>query len=154
VVPPVVYDDSRAAVWEHVVMREGGQMKMKIGRGLLGLLGVAALAACASSPPASMAPAAGSADASKAPASADESKAPADAIPGNARRVVRNGTEYFCVSETITGSRVQTAELCRTREQWITTAQNARDTVYRLQQQGTQTVPSAGPGDRRSPAAQ
>lgn len=51
-------------------------------------------------------------------------------VDGNEyRTVVRDGQEYLCRTEAVTGSRVSTRETCRTRRQ----IEQAQDDVRRMQ---------------------
>lgn len=67
---------------------------------------------------------------------------------GNRRKVVRNGTEYYCSREETTGSRVKVVESCLTKEQLdqrIASGQELIDDLMR--------VPGEMPGDFSGGAA-
>jgi hypothetical protein len=109
-------------------------MKGQIGRGFLVVLGVAALAACAASaPPVSPPRPAYTSESDPGNIAPDKSKVDDNAIPGGARRVVKNDTEYFCVTETLTGSRTIKSETCRTRAQWAAVQDKSRDMMFKVQ---------------------
>jgi hypothetical protein len=109
-------------------------MKRQIGRGFFVVLGVAALAACASSaPPVSSQGPAYTSESNSGNIAPDKSKISDNVIPGDARRVVRNDTEYFCVTERVTGSRTVKADTCRTRAEWAAVQDKSRDMIYKVQ---------------------
>jgi hypothetical protein len=65
-------------------------------------------------------------------------------VGGSQYRVVqRDGEEYLCRNETVTGSRVSTTEVCRTRRQ----IEEAQEDVRRLQTPAFDVdVPDGAPG--------
>jgi len=96
-------------------------------RGLVFVMAAASvLAACASKGPAnptSMAPASASAPAAAAPAPKPGGN-PAD---GYKRVVKKNGQEYFCRKEGVTGSRTQIIETCLTQAQLTTLRESSQE---------------------------
>lgn len=85
-----------------------------IGRGLLLVVGAAALVACASHGPVS------STGTSAAGGSAPGATAPdtgATPVPKGYRRVMKNGGEYFCRMQAVSGSHVQKTEVCLTQDE-------------------------------------
>lgn len=59
------------------------------------------------------------------------------------RTVVRNGQEYFCRTEAVTGSRVSTSETCLTRQQM----EQSQEDVRRMQTPISEPdVPNSQPG--------
>ena len=112
------------------------------------------LVACASQAPVSpsapaLAPATPAADADAAPAAA----VPGDRknVPGNARRVVRKGVEYFCTRDTNTGSRLAATETCLTDAQWK--VRRERDQELLRQQQAHVGDQGSGASVSRSPTS-
>jgi hypothetical protein len=86
----------------------------QISRGLLLVVGAAALVACASHGPVNStgtAAASGGAPAATAP----DTGAPA--VPKGYRRVMKNGGEYFCRMQAVSGSHVQKTEVCLTQDE-------------------------------------
>jgi hypothetical protein len=90
----------------------------QIRKGFLLLVGASALAACASHAPvnsAGTASASGSAPVATAPvATADAGK---PVVPKGYRLVVKNGNEYFCRMQAVTGSHALKTEICLTQDQ-------------------------------------
>jgi hypothetical protein len=83
-----------------------------IGRGLLLVVGAAALVACAAHGPVnSTGTAGGSAPGATAP---DTGGTP---VPKGYRRVMKNGGEYFCRMQAVSGSHVQKTEVCLTQDE-------------------------------------
>lgn len=90
---------------------------MQITTGLLVVACAAALAACASKPPAN----------STAPAAANASTPAATHVHKGYRRVVKGGTEYFCRTQGVTGSHTLKNEVCLTQDEL--TAEHNRSTT-------------------------
>jgi hypothetical protein len=91
-------------------------MKTTALGGLFGLASALVLAACAAQRPASpAAPATAAASAASPTAAVPGTKKNA---PGNARRVMKQGVEYFCARDVETGSRLASTETCLTDAQW------------------------------------
>ena len=85
----------------------------QISRGLLLVVGATALVACASHGPVNStgtAAASGGAPAATAP---DTGATP---VPKGYRRVLKNGGEYFCRMQAVSGSHVQKTEVCLTQD--------------------------------------
>jgi hypothetical protein len=86
----------------------------QISRGLLLVAGAVALVACASKAPVNStatAAASGGAPAATAP---DTGATP---VPKGYRRVMKNGGEYFCRMQAVSGSHVQKTEICLTQDE-------------------------------------
>jgi len=49
------------------------------------------------------------------------------------RRIVKNGTEYFCRREAITGSRTETQQTCLTQAQMDRAQNDSQDMIRRLE---------------------
>jgi hypothetical protein len=96
------------------------------------------MAGCAANPPAATtaprAPVAAAAPAVSAAATAKPAAAPKGVRAGSAyRRVVKNGTEYFCRRESMTGSRTEVQETCLTQAQLDKVQNDSQDLVRRLE---------------------
>ena len=86
----------------------------QISRGLLLVVGAAALVACASKSPVNST---GTTAASASAADATASDAGKPAVPKGYRRVLKNGGEYFCRMQAVSGSHVQKTEVCLTQDE-------------------------------------
>jgi hypothetical protein len=84
---------------------------------LLLVAGTLALAACASNGPAKSVGTASAGGGAAAKTGAAAPDASSSAVPTGYRRVVRKGDEYFCRTESVTGSRAHKKELCFTRDE-------------------------------------
>ena len=109
-------------------------MKAQVRTRIIVIAVTSVLAACASKAPVSP-PAVASASASSAPATAaaepNKGRNPAD----NYRRVVKkNGLEYFCRKEGVTGSRTQVIETCLTQAQLTLLRENSQEFTRRVQE--------------------
>ncbi|MET0281086.1 MAG: hypothetical protein ABW278_08180 [Steroidobacteraceae bacterium] len=49
------------------------------------------------------------------------------------RSVTRNGEEFFCRNEAVTGSRLEVHEVCLTRKQMDATRDHTQDEIRRMQ---------------------
>ena len=70
------------------------------------------------------------------------------------RKVTKNGVEYFCSRETLTGSRTDTQVRCLTAEQLAAVREGAQDMLRRQQAHVGAVDPSANPGGAPYSAAQ
>jgi hypothetical protein len=70
------------------------------------------------------------------------------------RKVTKNGVDYFCSRETLTGSRTDTQVRCLTAEQLAAIREGAQDMLRRQQSHVGQVDPSANPGGAPYSAAQ
>jgi hypothetical protein len=91
---------------------------MQIRSGFLLVACASALAACASKPPVN----------STAPVAANATAPEASSVPKGYRRVVKQGTEYFCRMQAVTGSHTLKTEVCLTRDE-LDAERNHRVTV-------------------------
>jgi hypothetical protein len=107
---------------------------------------LAALAACAGQPqnPAPTAAAASSGTASNTGKDLAGSKS--SNVPFGYTLVVRNGTEYFCHRENVTGSRMEKHETCLTQAQIDAQREAGVDFTQQVQEMGTRTPPTSTPG--------
>lgn len=106
---------------------------------------VSVLAACAAQPQAGSAPAASAAPAAVALTSGQAATSDSKKLPTSGyRRVVKDGTEYFCKRETATGSRTQVFDQCLTEAQLTAMRDGSQDFVRR-QQQHVGDAPQPGP---------
>src|SRR5690349_14195220 len=66
-------------------------------------------------------------------------------VPSGYRAVVKNGVEYYCTKEPVTGSRTETFERCLTEAQMIALREGGQDFLRRQQSRpGDQMQPSNG----------
>ena len=116
-------------------------MKNKGIGGLFIIAAATVLAACASQAPVSPAGSAATAGAG-APSTAALAS---NKTPSGHRRVVRNGVEYFCAREGVTGSRTETFERCLTQAQLTALREKDQDFLRRQQNHvGEQFTPTQG----------
>jgi len=117
-------------------------MGQQINGKIFMFVAAAVLAGCAANPPAGTtaprAPVAAAAPAPAASAAATATAKPAAAAKGikagsGYRRVVKNGTEYFCRREGMTGSRTEVQETCLTQAQLEKVQNDSQDLVRRLE---------------------
>ena len=85
-----------------------------IGRGFLLVAGAAALVACAAQGPVKST---GTAAASGSTPGATAPDTGATPVPKGYRRVMKNGGEYFCRMQAVSGSHVQKTEVCLTQDE-------------------------------------
>lgn len=123
-------------------------MKGQVRGGIL-IIAASALAACASKAPVDPAPKDSGATLASPTAAAPSDTAPTGSTPAEAsataaddksiasrrkyRRVVKNGEEYFCRREGVTGSRVQSATTCLTKAQLAAEVANNQEIMRRFQ---------------------
>ncbi len=103
-----------------------------------------ALAACAGQPqqPSAAAPSGG--DTGSKQSLVGDSKS--SDVPYGFTRVVRNGTEYYCHKENVTGSRMEKHETCLTQAQIDAQRAAGVDFTEQVQSMGTPTPPTSTPG--------
>jgi hypothetical protein len=108
---------------------------MKLLRGLLVAAGASTLLACASQAPTT------------------SSAAGTRAIPEGYRRVIVNGEERFCRTDTEPGSRVKKDTVCLTRDELDAQRDSTRDFMNNLSRQGGTYTGSGGNmgGNMRGP---
>jgi hypothetical protein len=106
-------------------------MKNKWIGGLFVIAAASVLAACAAHAPVS--PAASPVAAAGAAAPSTALASDQDKIPAGYRRVVKNGVEYLCSKEGMTGSRTATFEQCLTKEQLAARRDGDQDFLRRQQ---------------------
>ncbi|HTV53114.1 MAG TPA: hypothetical protein VME21_18110 [Steroidobacteraceae bacterium] len=106
---------------------------MKQFKGLLVLLVACALVPCGAQTPA------------RSSSSSSSSSAKFE-TPDGYKRVVMNGTERFCRTESTTGSRVQNRRVCLTRQQLEDRQNNSQDFIQGVQRNGTDHVVATTPG--------
>ena len=102
------------------------------------------LAACAGQPPQPEPTTAAASSGSTAGQDLAGSKS--SSVPYGFTRVVRNGNEYFCHRETVTGSRMEKHEVCLTQAQIDEQREKGVDFLQQVQQMGTRTPPTSTPG--------
>jgi len=108
-------------------------MKLPVTQSLVVLAVAAALAACAGNAPVkSPEPVAVNASAPATAAASAPATGEAGKMPGY-RRVVRNGEEYFCKREGVTGSRVASTEVCLTQAEMQTIRERSQDDLRDMQ---------------------
>jgi hypothetical protein len=113
-------------------------MRRQINRNFLAIAAASALAACAANAPVGTSvKATGSASASKPVATAADDKKAAKGY----RQVTKNGVEYFCRREAVTGSRTEVVDTCLTKAQMDSVTDSSQDLVRRLN-----SVPGGMPG--------
>lgn len=126
----------------------------QIQRGIISIAAPLTLAACASGAPSPASTAMGVSGTPTAvtrdvPAPAAVPVASAQktlkAIPGDARRVVRNGVVLYCETQTVTGSRTQRAENCYTAAQWQAIADRSQSFLEQVQNQSAFHPATTGP---------
>jgi len=112
-----------------------------MGMRVLVVAGLAALAACAGQPqePSSETVAASG-------ASQDLAGSKKSDIPSGFTRKVKNGTEYYCHSEAIAGSRLEKHETCLTQAQIDEQREKGVDFLQQVQSMGGRTPPTSTPG--------
>ena len=104
-----------------------------------------ALVACASQAPVSST--AGVASHGTVPATvSDAPKQDKSAIPYGYRRVMVNGQERFCKSDTFTGSRAKKEEICLSRAQMDSLQDSSRDFIQGVQRAGAVNPNPCTPG--------
>jgi len=103
-----------------------------------------ALAACAGQPQQPAAAASGGGTKGSALQLTGDSKS--SDVPYGFTRVVRNGTEYFCHKENVTGSRMEKHETCLTQAQMDAQRAAGVDFTEQVQGMGTRAPPTSTPG--------
>ena len=86
----------------------------QIRRGFLPVVGATVLVACASKGPVNST---GTVAASGGAAAATAPDTGAPPVPKGYRRVMKNGGEYFCRMQAVSGSHVQKTEVCLTQDE-------------------------------------
>lgn len=113
-------------------------MRGQFNRILVGFAAASALAACAANAPVNTsAKATASAGTPANGAAAADDKKSAKGY----RQVTKNGVEYFCRREAVTGSRTEVVDTCLTKAQMDSATENSQDLVRRLN-----GVPGSVPG--------
>ena len=107
---------------------------------------LAALAACAGQPPQPSSPTATAATSSSTATGQDLAGSKSSTVPYGFTRVVRNGNEYFCHRENVTGSRMEKHEVCLTQAQIDEQREKGVDFLQQVQEMGTRTPPTSTPG--------
>ena len=89
------------------------------------------------------------------PAKGDAEISAGNTIPTTGyRKVKKNGVDYYCSRETLTGSRTDSQVRCLTEEQLTAIRQGAQDMVRRQQSHVGEQATSANPGGAPYSAAQ
>jgi hypothetical protein len=130
------FKNTEAARYYPKTKKPGGDMSRPINRNFFVFAAASALAACAATPPASTGVSAAQSASKPAAIAAGDKRA-----TKGYRQVTKNGVEYFCRRESITGSRTVVADTCLTKAQMDSIADNSQDLVHRLN-----NVPGTMPG--------
>jgi hypothetical protein len=117
-------------------------MRRQFNRNLFVFAAASALAACATNAPVDTSVKAPASASKPAAAPATTAVAADDKKAGKGyRQITKNGEEYFCRREAVTGSRTEVVETCLTKAQMDNIANNSQDLVRRMN-----TVPGSMPG--------